>query len=180
MSNEIARAGLSWPFWRTASRRGASVRNVSLTDRYRCIGDLGRYGSFEIDRMSALGQQFQECGGQLWVEAVWKLQLAPNSQPVKKRSTSLSVPLLFVLLRTHRCYHGLAHRIRAHRTHDMQVSAEGVMFIAEYDKLQEDEADWLVACLLLPREALVKVKLRGLDFAEAAKLFGVSLQMLKY
>jgi len=76
--------------------------------------------------------------------------------------------------------HELAHRIRGHSTHDMQVSAEGVMFISEYDKLQEDEADWLAACLLLPREALVKIKLRGLDFAEAAKLFGVSLKMLKY
>lgn len=76
--------------------------------------------------------------------------------------------------------HELAHRIRGHSTHSMDVSAEGVMFISEYDKLQEDEADWLAACLLLPREALVKIKTRGLDVAEAAKTFGVSLQMLKY
>ncbi len=76
--------------------------------------------------------------------------------------------------------HELAHRIRGHNTHDMQVSAERVMFINEYDKLQEDEADWLASCLLLPREALVKIKVRGLDFAEAAKTFGVSLKMLKY
>ena len=76
--------------------------------------------------------------------------------------------------------HELAHQIRGHNTHTMEVSAEGVMLISEYDKLQEDEADWLAACLLLPRDALVKIKMRGLDVADAAKTFGVSLQMLKY
>jgi Zn-dependent peptidase ImmA (M78 family) len=62
----------------------------------------------------------------------------------------------------------------------MQVSAEGIMFISEYDKLQEDEADWLASCLLLPRDALVKIKRQGLELAMAASDFGVSLQMLKY
>lgn len=76
--------------------------------------------------------------------------------------------------------HELAHRIRGHVTHSMEVSTEGVMFISEYDKLQEDEADWLASCLLLPRDALVKIKRQGLELADAANAFGVSLQMLKY
>lgn len=76
--------------------------------------------------------------------------------------------------------HELAHRIRGHVTHSMQVSTEGIMFISEYDKLQEDEADWLASCLLLPRDALVKIKRQGLELAMAASDFGVSLQMLKY
>lgn len=76
--------------------------------------------------------------------------------------------------------HELAHRIRGHGTHSMEVSAEGIMLISEYDKMQEEEADWLAGCLLLPREALVRIKTRKIDFAEAAQIFGVSTRMLKY
>lgn len=76
--------------------------------------------------------------------------------------------------------HELAHRIRGHETHSMDVSAEGVMLIASYDKLQEEEADWLSGCLLLPREALLRIAYQKLDLAEAAITFGVSLRMMKY
>lgn len=76
--------------------------------------------------------------------------------------------------------HELAHRIRGHDTHAMEVSAEGIMLISEYDKDQEEEADWLAGCLLLPRDALVRIKANGTDTATAADLFGVSTRMLKY
>jgi Zn-dependent peptidase ImmA (M78 family) len=76
--------------------------------------------------------------------------------------------------------HELAHRIRSHETRSMEVSCEGVMLISEYDKLQEAEADWLAGCLLLPREALVKIKTSQTDAEDAAQMFGVSVKMLKY
>ena len=76
--------------------------------------------------------------------------------------------------------HELAHRIRGHVTHSMDVSSEGIMLISEYGKEQEDEADWLAGCLLLPRDALVRIKANGTDNATAADLFGVSTRMLKY
>jgi Zn-dependent peptidase ImmA (M78 family) len=76
--------------------------------------------------------------------------------------------------------HELSHRIRGHETHDMEVSTEGLMLLSGYDKKQEEEADWLSGCLLLPRDALVSIKNRHLDLNEAAKTFGVSLRMLKY
>jgi Zn-dependent peptidase ImmA (M78 family) len=76
--------------------------------------------------------------------------------------------------------HELAHRIRQHKTHDMEVSAEGFMLLKAYGKEQEDEADWLAACLLLPRDALVSIMRRGLDPAEAAEQYGVSRRMLTY
>lgn len=76
--------------------------------------------------------------------------------------------------------HELAHRIRGHGTHSLGVSTEGIMFINEYGKAQEEEADWLAGCLLLPREALVRIKARKIDFSEAAQTFGVSTRMLKY
>ena len=76
--------------------------------------------------------------------------------------------------------HELAHRIRDHMAHDVEVSAEGLMLLKSYDKLQEEEADWLSGCLLLPRDALVAIKKKKLDIAEAASMFGVSQRMLNY
>lgn len=76
--------------------------------------------------------------------------------------------------------HELSHRILNHKTHQMEISVEGVMLLSAYDKQQEDEADWLSSCLLLPRDALLSIKRRGLPLEESAKLYGVSVSMLKY
>lgn len=76
--------------------------------------------------------------------------------------------------------HELAHRIRGHKAQDVAVTAEGLMMLKSYDKIYEEEADWLSSCLLLPREALVDIKRRGMSDAEAAEDFGVSVRMLSY
>jgi Zn-dependent peptidase ImmA (M78 family) len=76
--------------------------------------------------------------------------------------------------------HELAHRIREHRAQEVEVSAAGLMLLKDYDKVQEEEADWLSGCLLLPREALISIKTRRLDAQTAATTFGVSQRMLNY
>lgn len=76
--------------------------------------------------------------------------------------------------------HELAHRIRGHDAQEVEVSAEGLMLLKSYDKLQEEEADWLSGCLLLPRDALLAIKKRRLDDAVAATEYGVSMRMLSY
>lgn len=76
--------------------------------------------------------------------------------------------------------HELAHIILDHKSHSADSSAEGVLLLSAYDKDLEDEADWLSACLLLPREALVSIMRQRMDHSEAAKLFLVSLPMLRY
>lgn len=76
--------------------------------------------------------------------------------------------------------HELAHRILEHKTHEMNVTAEGVMLLSSYGKEQEDEADWLSSCLLLPREALLSIKRKKLSAEDSAKEYGVSQSMLKY
>lgn len=76
--------------------------------------------------------------------------------------------------------HELAHHIRGHKAQEASVSPDGLMMLKSYDKVYEEEADWLSGCLLLPREALVDIKRRGIDFAEAAEEYGVSLRMLNY
>ena len=76
--------------------------------------------------------------------------------------------------------HELAHRILGHETHEMDVSGDGIMLISSYDKQQEEEADWMSGCLLLPRDALVHIKNRRLVHEEAANTYGVSKSMLTY
>lgn len=76
--------------------------------------------------------------------------------------------------------HELAHIIRGHTAQEVDISSEGLMLLKSYDKLQEEEADWLSGCLLLPREALISIKRRKIEPGIAAAEYGVSLQMLNY
>lgn len=76
--------------------------------------------------------------------------------------------------------HELAHIILDHQSHAADTSTEGVLLLSAYDKDLEDEADWLSSCLLLPREALVSIMRQKMDHSEAAKLFLVSLPLLRY
>lgn len=76
--------------------------------------------------------------------------------------------------------HELAHRIRNHKTRDVEISTAGLMLVHDYDKAQEEEADWLSGCLLLPREALISIKRSRLALPDAAIQFGVSQRMLTY
>lgn len=76
--------------------------------------------------------------------------------------------------------HELAHHILGHRPSPAEVSTSGTLMLHSYDRKQEDEADWLASCLLLPREALVHIRRRSTDLTVAAKQYGVSQAMLKY
>jgi Zn-dependent peptidase ImmA (M78 family) len=76
--------------------------------------------------------------------------------------------------------HELAHRIREHKAQKIEMTGEGIMLLKSYDKLQEEEADWLSACLLLPREALAHIKRAGMATDKAALEYGVSASMLNY
>ncbi len=76
--------------------------------------------------------------------------------------------------------HELAHRIRGHQAQEVSLSVDGIMLLSGYDKQEEDEADWLSGCLLLPRDALMLIRRKGLENAEAAAEYGVSTKMLRY
>ncbi len=56
--------------------------------------------------------------------------------------------------------------------------ADGQLALRTYDQDQEEQATWLAACLLLPRESLVHIRASGLDEAAAATQYRVSLKRL--
>jgi Zn-dependent peptidase ImmA (M78 family) len=76
--------------------------------------------------------------------------------------------------------HELSHRIRGHQPHEMEISSEGMMFVPSYDKLEELEADWLSACLLLPRPALVFIKTKRITDEAVAEQYAASKKILGY
>ncbi len=76
--------------------------------------------------------------------------------------------------------HELSHLLLAHKPAKPDVSADGIMVMESYDQQQEEQADWLSGCLLLPREALVHIKKSRIDEHIATKQYGVSLSMFKY
>lgn len=76
--------------------------------------------------------------------------------------------------------HELSHLIIGHSPARVDVTPDEVLILHTYDRTQEEEADWLCGCLLLPREALVTIKKQRLSEAVAAERYGVSTTMLKY
>jgi len=76
--------------------------------------------------------------------------------------------------------HEIAHIIIGHEPARVDVSEDSILLLNTYDKTQEEEADWLCGCLLLPRSALLKIKRLKLSPEKAAEEYGVSSDMLRY
>ena len=94
------------------------------------------------------------------------LVILNSSQPLTRQANSL--------------VHELAHIILNHKTDDAQVSAEGILFRAQFNKEQEDEATWLAGCLLVPAEGLLDAYRRVRAAQLLAEEFGVSQPLLEW
>ena len=82
--------------------------------------------------------------------------------------------------RTNSLCHEFAHTLLNHRSDDTQLSREGFLFRAVFNCEQEEEADWLAGCLLVPSEGLLRAswRLRSPDLL--ANHFGVSLSLIDW
>ena len=76
--------------------------------------------------------------------------------------------------------HELAHIVLNHTTDKAVLSDEGFLFRGSYDAAQEEEADWLAGCLLVPREGLLAAGRRSVDHRYLAVRFGVSRDMIAW
>jgi Zn-dependent peptidase ImmA (M78 family) len=70
--------------------------------------------------------------------------------------------------------HELAHIELSHTPARVEVSETGLLLLSDYSDEQEQEADWLAASLLLPRDALVQLRSAGRSAADIASCYGVS------
>ena len=74
--------------------------------------------------------------------------------------------------------HELAHIIRVHKPGQVQIYQNYAL--RDFDQLQENEANWLAACLLLPRPALLYCGYQKLNIDGAVARYGVSKSLYKY
>jgi Zn-dependent peptidase ImmA (M78 family) len=74
--------------------------------------------------------------------------------------------------------HELSHLILKHETRTIEMVAGHSMFTCNPE--QEEEADWLAGCLLLPRPLLLAAARSGMSASEIADENGVTLSMARY
>ena len=66
--------------------------------------------------------------------------------------------------------HELAHLILDHKPTTVILSQDGSLVMRSFNQQQEEEADWLAGCLLLPRDALVHSVKAGLTAQQIADI----------
>jgi Zn-dependent peptidase ImmA (M78 family) len=76
--------------------------------------------------------------------------------------------------------HEIAHVILGHDPSMMFVMPQHDIAIRTHNKEQEDEANWLAGCIVLPRDALLHVRRLGLSDDQICATYGVSPAMLRF
>lgn len=74
--------------------------------------------------------------------------------------------------------HEIAHIVLGHQVRTIEQA--GDLKFLTCDLEQEEEADWLAGCLLLPRPLLLRAARRGLSPAEVAEKYLTSEQMARF
>ncbi len=76
--------------------------------------------------------------------------------------------------------HELAHLLLEHIPSSVYIDPKTRVVLRHHDKDQEEQANWLMGCLLLPRAALLRIKQLKLSDPEVCATYLVSLQMLRF
>jgi len=76
--------------------------------------------------------------------------------------------------------HELAHLVLDHKAATVIMSHDGNLVMRSYDQKQEDEANWLAWCLLLPRDALTQCARRAQNIEAIAEQYGVSKTLVNF
>jgi Zn-dependent peptidase ImmA (M78 family) len=76
--------------------------------------------------------------------------------------------------------HEAAHFILDHRPATIILSPPLDVAMRSFDAKQEDEANWLAWSLLLPRDALIYSKRRGLTTTQIAERYGVTETLVNF
>ena len=76
--------------------------------------------------------------------------------------------------------HELAHLLLGHEPSTVFFAGQESLALRGFNKSAEDEANWLAGALLLPRDALVKLRAKRCSKEVACDEFGVSRQMLDF
>jgi len=140
--------------WTYAEALGVAVISGDALD----IPEPHRSQLFEIDSSSWSGLTLGHGDATLVV-------LNPSHPRVRQCSTLM---------------HELSHVRLGHVPASVQVSESGLLLLSDYSEAQEEEADWLMGALLLPRSALLASRSRGLSAEQIAQNFRVSDELCRW
>lgn len=166
-------------------RRGFKAEAERTAERLR--RDLGLGPSERLDPVvlaSGVGAEVR-CADELTDRA--KLELLEELQPGAFSACTLTVGARHVIIysplssagRTSSdIAHEVAHIVLAHQVN--QVEQVGALRFFTCDPDEEQEANWLAGCLLLPRPLLMQAVRRGLAVPDLAEEYGVSEQMAAF
>ena len=76
--------------------------------------------------------------------------------------------------------HELAHLLLGHEPSTIFFAGDESLALRGFNKAAEEEANWLAGALLLPRDALLKLRAKNCPPEAACDEFGVSKQMLGF
>jgi Zn-dependent peptidase ImmA (M78 family) len=76
--------------------------------------------------------------------------------------------------------HEVAHIHLGHVPNRVDTTADGLLLVSDFSKEQEQEADWLGAALLLPREALLACRRAGHSVGQICGKYGISRPLCEW
>lgn len=159
-----------------AERKAQSVRaemGLGKKDPLDCL-DLARHVGAEVRRADEL-------------TTIEKLEALEEIQPGAFSACTFNIDGRHVIVYSPLGSHGrhqsniaheVAHILLEHRLR--QVEQVGGLSFFTCDPDEEQEANWLAGCLLLPRQLLYAAAKRGLDASAIADHYGVSEQMAAF
>lgn len=166
-------------------RRGFKAEAERLSEQVRRELGLGKTDPLPLDRLAASqGAELRSAGDLVDVSRLAEIdELQPGAFSactfeIGDRKVIVWNPLASPGRRTSDIAHELSHVLLKHAV--KEVHTIGVLTFFGCDPDEEQEANWLAGCLLLPRNLLVATLRAGVTSADLAERYEVSLQMASY
>lgn len=166
-------------------RRGFKAEAERKADRLRSELGLGATDRLDSDELARHVGAEVRCADELTERT--KLEELEELQPgafsactliIGERRVIVYSPLASVGRRNSDFCHEIAHIVLEHEVGAVEQVGNLTFFTCDPD--EEQEANWLAGCLLLPRPLLLAAARRGLSPADIAEEYGVSEQMATF
>lgn len=155
------------------ARRGLGLQAIDPLDpwRYADFLQVAVVGADTLDLAAEHARQLLKVDPDSWsgltLGHAGKTMIVLNSAQVRERQCSTLM-------------HELSHIRLCHVPARVQLSSTGMLLLSDYSDEQEDEADWLMGALLLPRAALLRCRSRGQSMEQIAQAYAVSNDLCQW
>jgi Zn-dependent peptidase ImmA (M78 family) len=166
-------------------RRGFKAEAERIADSVRQEMGLGRDAALDAVALARHVGADVRCADEL--TSLAKLEALEELQPgafsactfdIGNRHVIVFSPLASPGRRQSDVAHEVSHLLLKHAVKEVEQVGPLSFFTCDPD--EEQEANWLAGCLLLPRSLLLAAIKRGMDSAAIAEEYGTSVQMASF